>query len=67
MLVTTVTNTTTETELKGIKIAAIIGDNCPVIAKYIPTILYKNDTIKLALITAIVCFANCKKLGSFLN
>ena len=39
---------TTEIELAGIKIAAIIGDNCPLTAKYNPTKLYKNEIPKAA-------------------
>jgi hypothetical protein len=39
-LVANEVNTTIEMELKGIKMAATIGSNCPVIAKYSPIILY---------------------------
>ena len=46
--VTKVANATTETELRGINIAAIIGDRFPVIAKLIPMILYRNEIRKLS-------------------
>lgn len=44
-------------ELKGIKIAATTGDNCPVTAKYKPTILYKKEIAILILIIVIVPLA----------
>jgi len=53
---TTVVNITILIELKGIKIAAITGSNCPVTAKYKPMILYKNESIKLHLIILIADF-----------
>ena len=56
------TNATTEIELAGIKIAAIIGDNCPVTAKYKPITLYKNDINKLILTTFKDVFVNLMNL-----
>ena len=37
-------------ELIGIKMAAIIGDNTALVAKYIPIILYKIERIKIRMI-----------------
>ena len=34
-------------ELIGIRIAATIGDNLAVVAKYIPIILYRIDKMKM--------------------
>ena len=39
MLLEIIPNVTIEMELKGIKIAAMTGDNCPVTAKYNPITL----------------------------
>ena len=55
--VVSVVNKTTLMELKGIKIAATTGDNCPVTAKYKPTILYKNEIPMLILIIEMVLLA----------
>lgn len=56
ILVQTVVNTTILIELKGIKIAATTGANCPVTAKYRPTTLYINESKKLHLIIVIPDF-----------
>lgn len=42
-----VAKATTETELIGISIAAIMGDRFPETAKLIPIILYKKEIAKL--------------------
>ena len=42
---------TTETELKGIRTAAITGDKDPPTAKLSPTMLYRNEMPKLAYAT----------------
>jgi len=63
ILVNNVTKTTTDIELKGINIAAIIGDNSPLTAKYIPIILYRKDKTKLAFIILRVFFVRFKNLG----
>lgn len=47
-LVAKVANATTETELTGINMAAIIGDRFPEIAKLIPIMLYTNEIVKLS-------------------
>jgi hypothetical protein len=49
-----VTKATTETELIGIRIAAITGVSMPPTAKYIPPKLYKNEMTKLILTMVIL-------------
>jgi hypothetical protein len=44
-----ITNKTTDTELAGISMAAIIGLRFPLMAKYRPVILYKREMTRLAL------------------
>jgi hypothetical protein len=44
-------------ELMGIKIAATIGDNCALVAKYKPIILYIIDKIKMSTIINFAFFA----------
>jgi hypothetical protein len=43
-------NITILIELKGIRMAAITGCNCPVTAKYNPTTLYIKESMKLSFI-----------------
>jgi hypothetical protein len=40
-------------ELIGINIAAIMGDNAALVAKYIPIILYKMERMKISIMTSL--------------
>ena len=62
-----VTYATTETELKGIKIAATIGESIPETAKYIPITLYRNDKTKLDFTTLIAEPDSFRRFVSLLN
>ena len=58
------TKITTEIELIGISTAAIIGDNFPVTAKYIPIRLYKKESTKLIFIIKIAFLARRRTKSS---
>jgi len=64
MLVLIVANKTTDIELIGINMAAIIGERLPVTANRRPMILYKKEITKLTLMTPIVLCVSFKKSGS---
>lgn len=65
--VLTVVKITILIELRGIKIAATTGDNCPVTAKYNPNILYINDNTKLNLMMLIASLETIRKSHNWLN
>ena len=60
-------NSTTVSELTGIKMAAINGESVPWTAKNNPIILYKKEIKKLRIIILILILENFKKFGKFFN
>ena len=56
-------NNTTEIELKGIRIAAIRGDNIPLTANPSPIALYKKDIAKLIKIILMLILENLRNLN----
>ncbi|MDX1700360.1 MAG: hypothetical protein R3250_07060, partial [Melioribacteraceae bacterium] len=66
-LVVKVAKTTTDIELSGISIAEITGERVPCTAKLSPITLYKNDIIKLIIITFLLVFEKFINVPSLLK